>query len=177
MPNAPKLFAQLCAIFSQHQLDIAAARAYVTGHHYILDTFHLLLPEGREVDEYPEIAALLQATLGHFILGQFIPIPAPRSASRRIRHSHVAPRITLFEEDVIKESDVYVLNIVTANRRGLLANIAKILSDMDISMIHAHVMTLDERVEDTFLLKSTRLADTKTQLQLKQALEDILVAS
>ena len=177
MPNAPKLFAQLCAIFSQHQLDIAAARAYVTGHHYILDTFHLLLPEGREVDEYPEIAALLQATLGHFILGQFIPIPAPRSASRRIRHSHVAPRITLFEEDVIKESDVYVLNIVTANRRGLLANIAKILSDMDISMIHAHVMTLDERVEDTFLLKSARLADTKTQLQLKQALEDILVAS
>ena len=177
MPNAPKLFAQLCAIFSQHQLDIVAARAYVTGHQYILDTFHLLLPEGREVDEYPEIAALLQATLGHFILGQFIPIPAPRSASRRIRHSHVAPRITLFEEDVIKESDVYVLNIVTANRRGLLANIAKILSDMDISMIHAHVMTLDERVEDTFLLKSARLADTKTQLQLKQALEDILVAS
>ena len=177
MPNAPKLFAQLCAIFSQHQLDIAAARAYVTGHHYILDTFHLLLPEGREVDEYPEIAALLQATLGHFILGQFIPIPAPRSASRRIRHSHVAPRINLFEEDVIKESDVYVLNIVTANRRGLLANIAKILSDMDIGMIHAHVMTLDERVEDTFLLKSARLADTKTQLQLKQALQDILVTS
>ena len=177
MPNAPKLFAQLCAIFSQHQLDIVAARAYVTGHQYILDTFHLLLPEGREVDEYPEIAALLQATLGHFILGQFIPIPAPRSASRRIRHSHVAPRINLFEEDVIKESDVYVLNIVTANRRGLLANIAKILSDMDIGMIHAHVMTLDERVEDTFLLKSARLADTKTQLQLKQALEDILVAS
>ena len=177
MPNAPKLFAQLCAIFSQHQLDIVAARAYVTGHQYILDTFHLLLPEGREVDEYPEIAALLQATLGHFILGQFIPIPAPRSASRRIRHSHVAPRINLFEEDVIKESDVYVLNIVTANRRGLLANIAKILSDMDISMIHAHVMTLDERVEDTFLLKSARLADTKTQLQLKQALQDILVTS
>ncbi len=177
MPNAPKLFAQLCAIFSQHQLDIVAARAYVTGHQYILDTFHLLLPEGREVDEYPEIAALLQATLGHFILGQFIPIPAPRSASRRIRHSHVAPRINLFEEDVIKESDVYVLNIVTANRRGLLANIAKILSDMDIGMIHAHVMTLDERVEDTFLLKSARLADTKTQLQLKQALQDILVTS
>ena len=177
MPNAPKLFAQLCAIFNQHQLDIAAARAYVTGHHFILDTFHLLLPEGREADEYPEIAALLQATLGHFILGQFIPIPAPRSISRRIRHSHVAPRITLFEEDVIKESDVYVLNIVTANRRGLLANIAKILSDMDIGLIHAHVMTLDERVEDTFLLKSARLADTKTQLQLKQALEDILVAS
>ena len=177
MPNAPKLFAQLCAIFSQHQLDIVAARAYVTGHQYILDTFRLLLPEGREVDEYPEIAALLQATLGHFILGQFIPIPAPRSASRRIRHSHVAPRINLFEEDVIKESDVYVLNIVTANRRGLLANIAKILSDMDIGMIHAHVMTLDERVEDTFLLKSARLADTKTQLQLKQALQDILVTS
>ena len=177
MPNAPKLFAQLCAIFSQHQLDIVAARAYVTGHQYILDTFHLLLPEGREVDEYPEIAALLQATLGHFILGQFIPIPAPRSASRRIRHSHVAPRINLFEEDMIKESDVYVLNIVTANRRGLLANIAKILSDMDIGMIHAHVMTLDERVEDTFLLKSARLADTKTQLQLKQALQDILVTS
>ena len=115
--------------------------------------------------------------VGKFQITQFIPIPAPRSASRRIRHSHVAPRINLFEEDVIKESDVYVLNIVTANRRGLLANIAKILSDMDIGMIHAHVMTLDERVEDTFLLKSARLADTKTQLQLKQALQDILVTS
>lgn len=175
MPNAPKLFAQLCAIFSQQHLDILAARAYVTSHQYILDTFHLQIPSGFEADEYPDIAALLQATLGHFILGQFIPIPATRPASRRIRHTAIAPRIALYEEDSGKASDMYVLNLVTANRRGLLANVAKILSDFEISLVHAHVMTLDERVEDTFLLKSAKLADTKTQLELKQSLLDILV--
>ena len=92
MSNAPKLFAQLCAIFSQHQLDIAAARAYVTGHHYILDTFHLLLPEGREVDEYPEIAALLQATLGHLSWGNSFQFPphAALLAASAIRMSHRA---------------------------------------------------------------------------------------
>lgn len=175
MPNAPKLFAQLCAIFSQQHLDIAAARAYVTGHQYILDTFHLLIPDGFEESEYPDIAAMLQATLGHFILGQFIPIPATRPASRRIRHTAIAPRITLIEEDGGTQSDVYILNVITANRRGLLANIAEVLSNLDISMVHAHIMTLDERVEDTFLLQSSKLADTKTQLALKQTLQDVLM--
>lgn len=174
MPNAPKLFAQLCAIFSQQNLDILTARAYVTNHQFILDTFYLLIPDGFEEDEYPDIAAILQATLGHFILGKYINIPAPRPASRRIRHTQIAPRIQLYEEDSGKQAHVYVLNIITANRRGLLANIAKVLSDFEISLIHAHIMTLDARVEDTFLIKSESLEDTKTQLALKQTLLEVL---
>lgn len=84
------------------------------------------------------------------------------------------PLIQLYEEDSGKQAHVYVLNIITANRRGLLANIAKVLSDFEISLIHAHIMTLDARVEDTFLIKSASLEDTKTQLALKQTLLEVL---
>ncbi|MDG7304730.1 hypothetical protein OK266_11200, partial [Streptococcus pneumoniae] len=44
MPNADKLFARLCRIFSHHELNILSARAYITENNYILDTFIVQIP-------------------------------------------------------------------------------------------------------------------------------------
>ncbi len=52
----------------------------------------------------------------------------------------------------------------------LLANIAEVFSDKNISLRYAKIATLDERVEDSFVLYSPELDNPKKQLALKQAL-------
>ncbi len=168
MPNQSKLFAQLCQIFSHQGLDILTARAFVTENNHILDTFELQMPPQCTPADGTRIQKRLQQALNQFVAGQLIDIPAPaKPKGRRARHLPIAPRVALMEED---NEGLYLLDVVTFNRSGLLANIAGVLSDFDIAIQHARIITLDERVEDSFLLRSPHLSDTKLQLALQQAL-------
>ena len=87
--------------------------------------------------------------------------------SRRARHLPIAPSITLTAED---DEGWYTLNIIAINRPYLLANIAEVFNQHHISLRHAKINTLDERVEDSFLLYSPELADPNKQIEVKQAL-------
>ena len=84
----------------------------------------------------------------------------------------LAPRIDIYEEET---AGWYSLDIITANRRFLLANIAEVLSDLNISIRFAKIATLDERVEDSFLVYAPQLAETRQQLELKNALLDQII--
>jgi len=70
LPNADRLFANLCRIFSRHNLDIAAARAFITAHDYVLDTFAVRPPEGSTDDDRQRIENALSAELQDFLHGK-----------------------------------------------------------------------------------------------------------
>lgn len=169
MPNRPRLFAGLSCVFSRHNLNILAARAYVTEHNFILDTFIVQMPESCLAHDYHRIQHKLDAALDDFVHERNQPdIGQPaKPQSRRSRHLPIAPRISIHAEE---NPGWYVLEIITFNRRYLLANIAEVLSDFDISVRYAKIATLDERVEDSFLIYAPAMEDTKQQLALKKAL-------
>lgn len=170
MPNRDRLFAGLCRLFGRHQLNILTAYAYITAHQYILDTFILQLPANCLADDVQRITGRLQQALDKFVLNP-PPVSAaagmPRVLSRRLRHLPIAPRITLSAEENAGE---YTLEIITANRAFLLADIADVLSQLNISLSYAAIATFDERVEDSFLIRHPQLADTAFQLKLEQML-------
>ncbi|QMT41545.1 [protein-PII] uridylyltransferase [Neisseria shayeganii] len=168
MPNRERLFAGLCRLFGHHNLSILSAQAYVTDHNHILDTFVLQLPPGCDAADQTRIRRRLQQALNGFVLLK--PQPqrdVSQAASRRLRHLPIAPRILLSAEEAPGE---YVLEIIAANRRFLLADIADVLSELNISLRHAKIATLDERVEDSFLIRHPQLDQTAFQLLLKQKL-------
>lgn len=173
MPNRSKLFAQLATIFSQNGMNILAARAYITEHNFILDTFILEMPDNCPKQDYLYIQGKMDLALNQFVNGQ-LPAISHNTAllSRRSRHMHLAPRIDIYEEET---AGWYSLDIITANRRFLLANIAEVLSDLNISIRFAKIATLDERVEDSFLVYAPQLAETRQQLELKNALLDQII--
>ena len=173
MPNRPKLFTELASVFSEAGMNILTARAYITEHNFILDTFILQFPPNLNPNDYLTIQNKTELALNQFVNGK-LPMSAsnPASLSRRSRHIPIAPRISIDEED---NPGWYSLHIITANRRFLLANIAAVLSDLNISIRFAKITTLDERVEDSFLVYAPQLADTQQQLQLKNALLDQLL--
>ncbi|WP_231867668.1 [protein-PII] uridylyltransferase [Snodgrassella sp. CFCC 13594] len=169
MPNRPKLFAGLSYIFSRHELNILAARAYVTEHNYILDTFILQMPNASLPQDYQRIQHKVEHSLDQFVKGELTPhIDAPaKPLGRRSRHLPIAPRVSIYEED---NAGWYILEIITFNRRYLLSNIAEVMSDFGISIRYAKIATLDERVEDSFLIYAPKLEDTQQRLALKTAL-------
>ena len=62
----------------------------------------------------------------------------------------------------------FVLSIVAGDNPGLLARIAKALSDYQVSVDSAKIMTLGGRVEDSFLLSvAAAYRTTKTLLALE----------
>ena len=118
-----RLFAGLSSLFSRHDLNILAARAYVTEHNFILDTFIVQMPAQCLPHDYRRIQTRLEAALDDFVHNRNPPEiaqPAPPQ-SRRSRHLPIAPRINIYSED---DAGWYVLEIITFNRRYLLANIA-----------------------------------------------------
>lgn len=178
MPNAPRLFARLCRIFSRHGFDILAARAFVTEHNYILDTFIVQIPEKYDSGEYRSVQSGLEAEINNFIHGfDTTQNHTPHSTavrSRRSRHLPIAPSVHLMPET--DYPGWYTLEIVAVNRPYLLADIAEVLSAQDISLRYAKIATLDERAEDSFVLFSPQLDNPKKQLALTQALLEQLSA-
>ena len=170
MPNEPKLFARLSRIFSHHGLNILAARAFITEHNYILDTFIVQIPAQHEFPDYPNLQSALEAELNNFIHGSHTDEDDATCGirSRRSRHLPIAPGITLMPEG--DYPGWYTLELVAVNRPYLLANIAEVLSEQEISLRYAKITTLDERVEDSFVLYSPHLDNPKNQLELKKAL-------
>ncbi|MCO6504245.1 MAG: [protein-PII] uridylyltransferase [Snodgrassella sp.] len=173
MPNRPKLFAELASIFSHNGMNILAARAYITEHNFILDTFILQFPDNCSKHDYLSIQGKIDLALNQFVNGQLCPFSQHTVIlSRRSRYMPLAPRIDIYEEET---SGWYSLDIITANRRFLLANIAAVLSDLNISIRFAKIATLDERAEDSFLVYAPQLVDTHQQLKLKNALLDQII--
>jgi len=170
MPNRDRLFAGLCRLFGRHQLGILAAHAYVTDHQYILDTFVLQLPANCLPDDIERISTRLQQALDQFVHhppSDVEPSPSPHRLSRRLRHLPIAPRITLSAEET---AGAYTLEIIAANRAFLLADIADVFAQLNISLSYAAIATFDERVEDSFLIRHPQLADTAFQLKLERLL-------
>lgn len=170
MPNGSRLFARLCRIFSRHGFDILAARAFITEHNYILDTFILQIPPQHDPDDYPNIQSALEAELNSFIHGHTVEYtPNERyHISRRGRYMAIAPSISITQEE--DYPGWYTIEVVAVNRAFLLADMAEVFFAHDVSLRYAKISTLDERVEDNFIVYSETLDNPKKQFALKQAL-------
>ena len=69
--------------------------------------------------------------------------------SRRSRSFPVTPRVTLQPDE---RAQRWLLSVSTSDRAGLLYAIARVLARHHINLHLAKIMTLGERVEDTFLV-------------------------
>lgn len=161
MPNADRLFTRLCRLFSQFDLDIVAARAFITERNYILDTFDVAFSERTLPEEYADIQAVLLAKLNKFIKQPFEIENKFSMKSRRAKHQPLAPSLTIQPDD--ERQHWYTIDIMTTNRNALLADITEIFARYQVRLHHAKISTLDERVEDSFLVHAPQWHDNPLQ--------------
>jgi [protein-PII] uridylyltransferase len=99
--------------------------------------------------------------------------PPPAEAGYRAG-SRVFPWRRALRPD--EKAQLWLLSISASDRQGLLYLIARVLARHQIQVQLAKVVTLGERVEDTFLIHGPQLQHNRAQIEIETELLDALAA-
>ncbi|GAA5523819.1 bifunctional uridylyltransferase/uridylyl-removing enzyme [Microbulbifer aestuariivivens] len=147
-PDRANVFAAVVTGLDMLNLNIHDARLYSSASGYTLDTFYVLDEAGQPLLDEPGKLELIRDTLQEELsLVEDYSKVIQRRTPRRLKMFELASRATLTTE----AGDQYsTLEIISADRPGLLARIARIFIAHDLRLHNARISTLGERVEDVF---------------------------
>lgn len=147
-PDRPNVFAAVVTGLDMLNLNIHDARLYSSAGGYTLDTFYVLDESGQPLLDEPlrleQIRNTLQKELK--LVGDYSKV-IKRRTPRRLKMFHLSSQAHISTEP---EDTYSTLEIISADRPGLLARIARIFITHDLRLHNAKISTLGERVEDIF---------------------------
>ena len=163
------LFARICNFFDRMGYSIAQAKIYTTEHDYALNTFIVLDQSSKSVS-YSGLLKYIEIELTQK-LDHKTPLDAPLQGriSRQVKHMPIKVQINMTED---AKSNNHLLEVITNDRPGLLANIARQFLQLEILLHNAKINTLGNRAEDTFVIsakKNEKLSPERIQ-KLQEAL-------
>ncbi|WP_298016461.1 [protein-PII] uridylyltransferase [uncultured Castellaniella sp.] len=171
-PDRADLFMDICSYFDRHGLSIQDARIHTTRQGWALDSFIVLLPDADR--DYRSHASLIEHELRASLTappGSQPPPSAARRGSRRSRVFPIMPSITLQADE---QGGTWRLSVTSADRVGLLRDLARVFTRHGVNLKMAKIMTLGDRVEDIFILQGAILEQTRGQLQFERHVFDAL---
>ncbi len=169
-PDTPDLFARICGYFDQAGFSILDARIHTATNGHVLDTFQVVSPVLE--DHYRELASMVEVDLAR-TLQERGPLPPPGKSrvSRRVKSFPIAPRVDLRPDE---KAQRWLLSVSASDRAGLLYLIARVLARHHVNILLAKIMTLGERVEDSFLIDGAELQHSKAQIDIETELLEAL---
>jgi [protein-PII] uridylyltransferase len=185
-PDRPDLFARICGYFDSAGFSVQDAKIHTTRAGFALDTFQIVAPQlvaetGDSLDgtdnsvAYRDLISMVE-TQASLALASTGPLPQPRSGrvSRRVRSFPVTPRVSLAPDE---RAQRWLLTVSASDRPGLLYGISRVLASNGINLQLAKIITLGERIEDTFLVDGPVLQQSKAQLRVESELLDAISAT
>ncbi|ODS23947.1 [protein-PII] uridylyltransferase [Candidatus Endobugula sertula] len=165
------VFAAATTTLDQLNLNIQSARIYSTMSGYTMDTFYVLDQEEKTFGDNTDITEKVITTLiEEFNLINNYSDIIKRRTPRQLKYFS-SPTRTSIHNDTTKEQTI--LEVISPDRPGLLARLARIFVEYDIALMTAKITTLGERVEDIFFItdsNSNRLSDPLICEQLQQSI-------
>jgi [protein-PII] uridylyltransferase len=157
------LFVRIVGFFSMAGYNILDARIHTTRHAYALDSFIMLDLTGRGSDR--NMISYVEHELKERLTHQTPPEqPAQRRVSRQVKHFPVQPQVNIEHDE---KNAQFILSVRASDRPGLLYTVASALAAHGASLHTAKIMTLGERIEDTFLISGGDLDEESQRLRLK----------
>ncbi|MBX7249198.1 MAG: [protein-PII] uridylyltransferase [Caulobacteraceae bacterium] len=177
-PDRPGLFADLARALAAMGADVVGARVFTSAGGQALDVFYLQdaagEPFGRRHKATLERAcrALEAASRGQG------PSPEASPASgigRRAPAFDITPTVTI-DNEAAREATI--IEVSGRDRPGLLADLARTLSEAGLSIRSAHIDSYGERAVDAFYVRDEtsgrRVTDPAALLPLRTALNEVL---
>ncbi|MDP2432866.1 MAG: [protein-PII] uridylyltransferase [Pseudomonadota bacterium] len=170
-PDEEALFARICAFFARLGYSILASSIHTTSDGQALDTFYALDPEHPQVP-YRDFLNYIEHELSADLAArQPLGPPLKGRLARRLKAFPLEPEVSLTPGDNRRD---YLLTFTAGDRPGLLAQVARVLTEHRASVITARISTLGQRAEDVFVLEGEALEKTGKRLALEKALIDTL---
>lgn len=148
--DRPRLFADCVAVLDVLNLDVMRANIGTGTSGYCYDSFVVMEDENNLVakNRKSEIHDMLQSVID----GHTPPVRRQhRRISRQLKQFNRPARVTIAEPN---ENGISRLEVVTADRPGLLALISALFVEFKIELHQARITTLGERAEDIFLVST-----------------------
>ena len=150
------IFASTVALLTTKKLSIHDAKIITSKSGYTLNTFVVLDQRGKaikDIERTAEIAhsitkTLTEKTLTEKKLTQIKIQPI----SKRLKHFKTPTRVSFIKINGKRGS---LLEIVSADRPGLLAIISQIFRDKNINIHSAKITTFGEKIEDVFTISNS----------------------
>ncbi|MCC7515908.1 MAG: [protein-PII] uridylyltransferase [Pseudomonadales bacterium] len=144
-------FAAVVTLMDQLNLSIQDARLYSSQGGFTNDTYFVLnenlQPIGQDDEQRQQIWQTLHDELAHNI--DNFPSLVQRRTPRELKH-FTMPTRTSMANDI--RSGTTMLEVISPDRPGLLARIARVFVAFGIKLYNAKIATLGERVEDVFFI-------------------------
>jgi len=170
------LFASLCAAITLSGGDIVSARAYTTRDNGAFDVFMVQAADRRPFgSEHRDAIGAMIARVTRAALEDVNAAPPP-PLSRRARAFAIEPWVRIDNEVTPSAT---VIEASGRDRGGLLANLARAISDQGASIVSSHIDTYGERASDVFYVQEegAQIVAEARIAGLKASLEAVLRAA
>ncbi len=143
------LFVAIVSAIGQLGLDIVDAGIATSSAGLTFNTFTVLEENGQPVGEDPSRIEKIRSTISKYLQMDKLELPAPRRTPRQLKQFPLRTDVTVRQDEHTSQT---ILELVAPDRPGLLAKIASVLVEFDVSLVTAKITTLGERVEDVFYI-------------------------
>jgi len=169
--SMPNVFLAIVSTLDHLSLSIQDARLYTASEGYTCDTFFVLDENGEPIGDNPEVHEKIKQALIEELKQLNVedyPSIVQRRTPRQLKYFSMPTRTSL-SNDI--NTGTTVLEVISPDRPGLLARIARVFMDFNIRLHNAKIATLGERVEDVFFITDHNeepLSDPDICLQLEK---------
>ena len=136
-------------MLDQLGLNVVDAGIITTADNHILDTFHVLEESGEPVKNSQRIEEIRTTLLDEINDNERKTWQVTRRTPRRYRHfpikTHLEFKLDTFDQRTVME-------LVTADRPGLLSHIGRAFADCGVQLLNAKIATLGSRAEDVYYI-------------------------
>ncbi len=171
MPIADHLFAASTGTFEQLGMTVADARILTSDDGFTYDTYVLLEENGEAIRSSHRIEDTIDSLRCELQQTCLTKKQISRRTARQLKHFDTPTRIN-FSQDEPKQRTV--MELVTADRPGLLSKIGHALMECGVQLQNAKIATIGERVEDVFFISDKNNNPVTDETLLKKLRKTII---
>jgi len=160
------IFALVTSILEQKGISIADARIIRSANGYCFDSYIILDQDGNEISSREIQEDIRKVIHSNLIEDSSDPYKISRLPPRQLRHFTMDTNVQF---DVDTRNQHTIMEVITADRAGLLADIGQLLNENNLHLHNARISTFGARAEDLFYITDAegKLLDVTTKEVLR----------
>jgi [protein-PII] uridylyltransferase len=169
-PRRLRSFARTTAVLDQMGLNVVDARLITSANGFSLETYVVLEDNGAVIADAARIREIEQGLWRNLQQAEDSPATVTRRAPRQVRMFSTPTQVNF---SVDSRNGRTILELIAADRPGLLSEVGKVFRTERVAINGAKIMTVGERAEDVFYI--TDAEGRLLQEEACQRLQDSLV--
>jgi len=168
-PRRLRSFARTTAVLDQMGLNVVDARLITSANGFSLETYVVLEDNGAVIADVARIREIEQGLWRNLQQPEDAPATVTRRAPRQVR-MFSTPTQVYFSVD--SRNGRTILELIAADRPGLLSEVGKVFRTERVAINGAKIMTVGERAEDVFYITDAegRLLQEEACQRLQESL-------